>query len=231
VYSNWLAKLLAPFDNSEVALVYGKQRGNQITKFSERQIFAKLYPNESNARQRHPFSNNANAAIRRELWLQHKYDEDLPGLEDLDWARWAIGQGYVLAYSAKAEITHVHNESPRAVYNRYRREAMALKMIQPEESFHFWDFLRLTFLNIVSDSWHALRQHAFIHELWGILWFRLMQFRGTYRGFALSGLMTKRLKETFYYPRGFFRPKVKPEHNAEPINYSRITGDDISDKN
>ncbi len=231
VYPDWLAKLLAPFDNSEVALVYGKQRGNQITKFAEQQIFAKLYPNEPIARQRHPFCNNANAAIRRDLWLQRKYDEDLPGLEDLDWARWAIGQGHVLAYSAEAEVIHVHDESPRAVYNRYRREAMALKTIQPEESFHFWDFLRLSFLNIVSDCWHALRQHAFIHELWGILWFRLMQLWGTYRGFAISGPMTKRLKETFYYPRSFSHTAAQSDNNAAPINYSEIPDDDISVKN
>jgi glycosyltransferase involved in cell wall biosynthesis len=231
VYPDWLDKLLAPFDNSEVALVYGKQRGNQITKFAEQQIFAKLYPNEPIARQRHPFCNNANAAIRRDLWLQRKYDEDLPGLEDLDWARGAIGQGHVLAYSAEAEIIHVHDESPRAVYNRYRREAMALKTIQPEESFHFWDFLWLTFLNIVSDSWQALRQHAFIHELWGILWFRLMQLWGTYRGFAISGPMTKRLKETFYYPRRFSHTAAQSDNNAAPINYSEIADDDISTKN
>ena len=44
VYKDWLAQMLAPFANPKVALVYGKQRGNEVTKYSEHQVFAAWFP-------------------------------------------------------------------------------------------------------------------------------------------------------------------------------------------
>ncbi|MCS7010196.1 MAG: glycosyltransferase, partial [Anaerolineales bacterium] len=114
VYPDWLERLLEPFSDPNVALTYGKQRGDEHSKFSEHQIFARWFPEESHLNQPHPFCNNANAAIRRNLWKQHPYDETLTGLEDLAWAKWAQSQGYRIAYVAEAEVIHVHNETPRA---------------------------------------------------------------------------------------------------------------------
>ena len=90
VYDDWLEQLLKPFSDTRVGLVYGKQRGFENTKYSEHQIFAHWFPEQSNPNQNHPFCNNANSAIRRELWEQLPYNEELTGLEDLDWAK-AIG--------------------------------------------------------------------------------------------------------------------------------------------
>lgn len=219
VYPDWLERLLTPFTDPQIALTYGKQRGNAHTKFSEQQIFAHWYPEQSDFRQTHPFCNNANAAIRRSLWEQRPYDESLSGLEDLAWAHWAIQQGYYLAYVAEAEVIHVHQETPRAVYNRYRREAIAFKRIFPQEHFGFGDFLRLSTTNIASDLWHALRQRALIKNLSSIIWFRLMQFWGTYQGYRHSGPLTWQLRQTFYYPRGINPSPQTTSRSVEPIRY------------
>ncbi len=220
VYPDWLEKLLEPFADAEVALTYGKQRGNHLTKFSEHQIFARWFPDESVPRQTHPFCNNANAAIRRELWERHHYDETLTGLEDLEWARWALSQGYVLSYVAEAEIIHVHEETPRKVFNRYRREAMAFKRIFPEARFGLWDFVRLFTGNVVSDFYHAAREGVLARHWWSILWFRFMQFWGTYRGYRMAqSPLDERLRQTFYYPRGFKAAAPPRRDGVEPIRY------------
>ncbi|MXR21051.1 glycosyltransferase family 2 protein, partial [Halobacterium bonnevillei] len=73
---DWLEQLLDMFEE-DVALVYGKQRGNDVTTFSENQIFKQWFPAHDIERQDHPFCNNANAAIRRELWEEYPYDEQL----------------------------------------------------------------------------------------------------------------------------------------------------------
>src|SRR5207244_6851237 len=44
---SWLENLLHPFGNDKVALVYGKQRGNHVTRYSEQQIFERWFPDES----------------------------------------------------------------------------------------------------------------------------------------------------------------------------------------
>lgn len=220
VYPDWLERLLAPFDDPQVALTYGKQRGNEVSKFSEHQIFARWFPEESDFRQSHPFCNNANAAIRRALWEQQPYDETLTGLEDLAWAKWAMDQGYTVAYVAEAEVIHVHNETPRGVFNRYRREAMAFKRIFPEAHFNLWDLVRLFTSNVVSDAWHAARQGVLRRHLGSILWFRWMQFWGTYQGYRHAGPVTAQLRQTFYYPRGL-SATTGSRRDVEPIRYEQ----------
>ena len=165
VYPDWLETLLCPFQDESVALTYGKQRGPDFAKFSEQQIFHQWYPDLSKPKQETAFCNNANAAIRKSMWEKNNYDETLTGLEDLAWAKWAKEQGYGITYIAEAEIIHVHNETPRRVYNRYRREAMALRKIYPEAHFNFYDFLRLTTTNIFSDLWHAAREHVLLKNI------------------------------------------------------------------
>ncbi len=220
VYPDWLQNLLASFTNPQVALAYGRQRGDASTKFSEQQVFARWYPEVSNPHQAHPFCNNANAMIRRSLWEAHPYDENLSGLEDLDWAHWAVQQGHELAYVAEAEVVHVHEETPRGVYNRYRREAMAFKRIFPHEHFGLRDFLRLSLSNIASDVWHAARQGVLWGSLASICWFRPMQFWGTYRGYRQSGPLTWQLRQTFYYPRGRGAAGEGSRRDVEPIRYN-----------
>lgn len=200
VYKDWLANLLEPFADPQVALAYGKQRGSQRTQYSEQRVFAQWFPEQSNRHQKHPFCNNANASIRRASWEQLSYNEELTGLEDLDWANRAIALGYHIAYVAEAEVVHVHDETPQQTYNRYRREAIAFKGIFPQERFHFWDFVRLWMANVFGDYRHALRDGMLGRELLRIPRFRLMQFWGTYRGYAQHEPVSQQLRRTFYYP-------------------------------
>jgi glycosyltransferase involved in cell wall biosynthesis len=225
VYPDWIERLLAPLQDGRVALTYGRQRGNSATRFSEQQIFAKLYPAASAMPQSHAFCNNANAAIRRELWLQRPYDEDLSGLEDLEWATWARGRGLGIAYVAEAEVVHVHDETPRHVYNRYRREAIALKRLRPYEHFGLADCLRLYLSNVLSDAWHSLRQGRGPLPWPEIAWYRWMQFWGTYRGFGHRGPLTSELKRTFYYPRRLSEQASEPARAVDPIDYPVTTGE------
>jgi glycosyltransferase involved in cell wall biosynthesis len=218
VYPDWLECLLQPFSDEKVALVYGKQRGTDSSRFSEHQIFRQWFPDEDAVDQIHPFCNNANAAIRRGLWASRPYDETLTGLEDVDWAKWAQGQGYRVAYSAQAEITHTHRETPRKVYQRYRREGMAFKRIFPESHFSIYDFWRLTLSNALTDIRESGRQTRLARDLVSILWFRTMQFWGTYQGYRRSGPITQALRQTFYYPPGSIDGGPDPR-DVSPIRY------------
>lgn len=221
VYPDWLETLLASFENEKMGLSYGKQRGGETTHFSEKQIFLNLYPDQSVTGQNHPFCNNANAAIRRSLWEQHAYDENLTGLEDLEWGKWAQEQGFGISYCADAEVIHVHNETLSGTFNRYKREAMAFKAIYPHENFRKRDLIRLFTQNVKSDWKEALRESVFIKNWAKIIGFRWRQFFGTYRGYQQSGPLTWQLKKTFYYPRGSSDNAAVPRRrNVKPIQYN-----------
>jgi len=225
VYPDWLQRLLEPLQDQRVALSYGKQRGSRSTRFSEHQVFAKLFPDLPPSQLAHPFCNNANAAIRRELWLKRAYDEDLPGLEDLEWAAWVTGQGRELTYVPEAEVIHVHDETPRQVYNRYKREAIALKRIWPSERFSLADFIKLYVSNAANDARQAGRQGVLVRELVGILWFRWMQFWGTYRGFGHHGPLSSELKRTLYYPQRRQPDQSARPREVSPLEYGRAASD------
>jgi rhamnosyltransferase len=223
VYPDWLEKLLDPFAHQQVALTYGKQRGSAQSHFSEKQIFHHWYPQDAERVQSHPFCNNANAAIRRSLWERQPYNENLPALEDLAWAKWAFDRGYRIIYVPEAEIVHVHQETSSGIFSRYKREGMAFKQIYPQENFHLTDLFRLFITNTFSD-WQAAR-HArqFPRQMKKIMDFRWNQFWGTYQGYRQSGPLTWQLKRSFYYPRQPMQDiDPESERDVEPIPYEKI---------
>lgn len=197
---DWLEQLLKRFEDEDVALVYGNQRGNDVTTFSEKQIFKQWFPDHDIDYQPHPFCNNANAAIRRELWEEFPYDEHLTGLEDVDWAIRVQNAGYEVSYTADAEIIHVHDETAAEIFNRYRREAYAHQEIRPAQSFSLFDFFRLSVQNIAADYRAALSQGELTSHIFEIPMFRLLQFWGTYRGFSDQEPISDTLWQRFFYP-------------------------------
>lgn len=232
LYKDWLEKLLSYFVDERVALVYGRQVGNSHSKFSEQRVFDQWFPGVSNRCQNHPFCNNANAAIRKSVWEKLPYEESLTGLEDLDWAKRALSQHYRIAYSAEAEIVHVHEETFGRILNRYRREALAMKQIMPEETFSFTDFLRLFISNCGSDILKASRDGVLGKEAASICAFRLMQFWGTYRGFSQKGPVSTSLRQRFYYPSDWRATPVQECNDASRcIDYSHESSCGLNDPN
>ncbi len=214
---DWIETIIAPFTDPEVAVSYGRQVGNEITKFSEHEVFNTWFPPVSVPRQSHNFCNNANCAIRRSGWEASRYDEDLTGLEDLAWAKQALKDGGQITYVAEAVIAHVHEETWPRVRNRYRREALALRKIEPGIRFTFVDFVTLTLRNIVSDLRSAAKAGCLRREATGIVLFRFNQFLGTWIGHRQNGEIDAALRNRFYYPPSE-HPNLTPP-SAHDIDY------------
>jgi rhamnosyltransferase len=219
VYPDWIEKLLEPFKDADVAVTYGKQRGGETNQYSEHQFFRQYFPDSSQPRQAHAYAHNANAAIRRELWQQQPYNENLTGLEDLAWSSWVQQQGHSIAYVAEAEVVHLHSETPTQVHNRYRREAIAMKQILPESTFSLRNFLSLWVGSTFLDILQARRENVIRQHWKSILWFRLLQYWGTFQGYRYSGKVDAQLHRTFYYPPGILSEKTPARRPVAPIDY------------
>lgn len=223
VYNDWLEKIVAPFKNIEVALVYGQQVGNEKTKFSEHQVFKKWFPAESNYNQQTPFCNNANCAIRKSLWDELPYDEQITGLEDMDWANKILDKGYKIVYESEATVVHVHEETPSSIRNRYQREAIAMKKILPKMKFNKLHYYQLMLSNIFSDFAEAFRMRVFFKEWRDIVMFRKNQFYGAYLGYNQKGNVTQDLKNRFYYSNPLRDSnRTKKLTVREKINYEDL---------
>lgn len=200
VYDTYVEHIVAAFDRSGVGIAYGRQVGDERTKFSESRVMLKWFPAENIWDQGHPFSNNANAAVLKSLWQQSPYDESLTGLEDLDFAQKAIDKGFKIAYVADAPVVHVHEETWGVTRNRYRREAIAYARIVEGSEMSLLRAVGLALSNIVGDYIDAAKAKRLRSNVLGIPLFRFAQFIGAWEGFRQPNNLSARLLERFYYP-------------------------------
>lgn len=219
VYPDWLEQLLKPFEDPQIAVCYGKQRGFETNHYSEQQFFRSYFPDISQLNQGQPYTHNANGAIRKSLWEQHPYDEQLTGLEDLAWSSWAKEQGYSIAYVAEAEIIHIHEETIKQVHNRYQREAIAMKQILPSSQFSIRNMISMIISKMVEDISQARRDRVLSKEILNIIRFRVVQYLGTWQGYRYSGNIDHQLHKQFYYPPQILSEKTPESRPVDPINY------------
>lgn len=221
VYNDFLEQLVKPLENDTVSIVYGRQIGDHRTKYSESRVMIKWFPKESMWDQGHPFSNNANALVRRSAWESLRYQEELTGLEDLDFAKRAMEGGAGVSYVAESPVVHVHEESWKVLQNRYRREAIAYKNIYPDTSFSAAQAATLAVTNIASDCWHAVLDRKLRRNLWDIVRFRFAQFRGAYLGFSTDRAPDAELLRRFYYPSQWVA-RAQQQTPSNVVDYSLV---------
>ena len=120
--NNWLEELVSAFNyeqlgNSKVAMSYGKQIGGENSNFSEIMDFNYLF-GKKELKKSSPkyFCNNANSMIRKDLWLNHPFNETLSGLEDIEWSKYWMDKGYKIVYlvdkenSKPPELSDIKNQ-------------------------------------------------------------------------------------------------------------------------
>ncbi len=157
---HWLFNLVRPFDDPLVAGVYGRQLPRPDAYPPVKVDYLCHYNSEARVLTavEEAFFSNANAAIRRQLWNDLPFDEDLPACEDQDWARKALTRGYKIVYEPQAAVYHSHNEFLWAVYRRYRREERGWRQILPDRQVDFRDFYQVWRAKTASDVKFILRE-------------------------------------------------------------------------
>ncbi len=198
---DWLAGLVAPIATGEAESTYGAQRPGGDTRFSEAQLFARQYPETSEVPQQGIFCNNANAALRRDVWEKFHFDEACTGLEDMELGKRIVAAGHRIAYVADAAVFHHHDETLREVGWRFEREALALQAIMPEVHLRPIDFVRYFASAVGLDLRAALQQGLLLRSLPGIVAFRWQQYLGSYRGNHGHRVLSRHTKDHYFYPR------------------------------
>lgn len=213
----WLESLIEPLRSADTAVVFGGQRGHAVSKFSEARDFERVFPGAPQwMDDEHVFVNNANAAVRRDLWEQHPFDEGLPGLEDAQWAMHWLARGKAVRYEPAACVYHVHTESWPQVRERYYREGMAGR----------WAKVRII-RNIPGEVWRELtwcgwdmllaaragRMGSLARE---ILLYRYHKTMGIVQGILDSRKITNpSTRLELYYKRSFPAVVIHAAHHAK----------------
>ena len=241
----WLGALVAPLGDPSVAMVYGRQLGGPTSKFGETQDFLRTYGRD---RRRlvppHVFANNANSAVRRELWQAHPFDERLTGLEDLEWARHWMQQGYVVAYEPDAAVYHVHDETWWQIRRRYYREAVAARALGVLRPIHLVREVARDVRALAADVMVAHRSGALAGRGGEICRFRAHKTAGMARGLlARSVTPSVERHDALYFDRearavvvhGPGRaaletvaiPSVKPSEILVEVAWEGVCGTDL----
>jgi len=64
---------------------------------------------------------NVNSAIRLSLWKQHHFNEEwASGAEDVEWAGWALSQGYLALSDPRMTVCHSHQLSWIGLYKQFK---------------------------------------------------------------------------------------------------------------
>ena len=112
VDADWLRELVQPFNTPRVAGVYGRQRPRPNATLFELigMRLTGVLSDTPRMLDRRPLFSNANGAFRRSLWLEHPFDEQVGGAEDIAWVRTMQERGYLIAYQPTAAVYHSHGE-------------------------------------------------------------------------------------------------------------------------
>jgi rhamnosyltransferase len=139
---DWLARLLATFDDPRVACACGqlyRPDGGPLTE----PLVQDLALSE-----RLPFWGYSNAAggFRAELWRRHPFDDRMPGTEDQAWARHWMREGYVVYVDPALWVDHDHSKDPLpSMFRRARREREGYEM--------FLDLPPVTLRSLLGEWW------------------------------------------------------------------------------
>jgi glycosyltransferase involved in cell wall biosynthesis len=201
VDAHWLAELVRPIADGICVSSYGRQVGDATSHFSERQIFGKYFPAQDKLPQEGFYCNNANAALLKAVWAEHRYDEDLTGLEDMHLAKRLVALGHKIGYVSTAGVYHLHSETWPQVRRRFEREAIALQHIMPEVQLGLNDVVRYFFSAVFLDLGAALQERQMRANIANILRYRYNQFRGAHKGNHFHRRLSREVKEAYFYPR------------------------------
>ncbi|OHC75517.1 MAG: hypothetical protein A3G18_09415 [Rhodospirillales bacterium RIFCSPLOWO2_12_FULL_58_28] len=208
---HWLENLIAPLREEKTAMSYGRQIGAACSKFSENEDYKRMFGDQKLFESMERLAvNNANSAIRKELWEQYPFDEKLLGLEDIDWAKHWMARGYKAAYEPAAVLKHIHEETWGQIRRRAYREAVSFRRIgiksrasAPRELMREIFFTLSDFYNAVTVNDNPVSARLTPGQrMREIIYYRLHKNTGALKGLLESHpLETRESQEKVFFDR------------------------------
>jgi CMP-N-acetylneuraminic acid synthetase len=109
VDDEWLEALRGNFEREDgVAGVYGRQVPVESSDPVDKRDLLRTFGPERRVQERDTFFHNANSMVRRSVWEDHPFKEDVTNIEDQIWGNEVINDGYKLVYEPEAAVYHHH---------------------------------------------------------------------------------------------------------------------------
>lgn len=154
--ADWLEPLVLALQHPRVAAVYGRQ----IPRPDCWAVYACEYercfgPQRSTEHWDHFFS-MVSSGLRKDIWAQRGFREDIQYAEDDEYTRWCRSHGYDVVYAPDSVVTHSHNYTPEQAHRRAYGDALAMGKVWQGSTTRF-SWPRLVALGLLRDLWRDLR--------------------------------------------------------------------------
>jgi len=153
---NWLRPLVTALQDEQTAAVFGRQ----IPRPDCLPVFACDYercfgPNRESAQWDHFFS-MVSSGLRKDIWRQRGFREDLQYAEDDEYTRWCKAQGYKVVYCEDSVVMHSHNYTVEQSYKRAFGDARAIGKAWTGDPGEY-NWFKTVLLGFLSDYRHDLK--------------------------------------------------------------------------
>lgn len=186
VNNDLLETLITPLTDDHTAICYGRQEANPDAKITDKFFYSYFYPNENrvlkeelaeNQRKfymEHIYISDVCAAIKKEVWNDLRFTDDVGMSEDKDFALKVLKEGYQIVYQPDALVYHSHNYSLKTRFKRRFQDGAAFSTIALEGE---GDFLNRGTNFIFEETKFLIRNKHFIWVPYAFL-YNFMDFLG-----------------------------------------------------
>lgn len=137
VDDHWLEHLYHNFqEEDDIAGVYGRQLPMESTDPIDKRDLIRTFGPERRVQEQDTFFHNANSMIRRDVWAEIPFREDVTNIEDQIWGNAVTQAGYKIVYDPDAAVYHHHgiNQSNDEERTANVVQTMENQAILPEDT-------------------------------------------------------------------------------------------------
>lgn len=155
----WLGALLRNFDDSAVGAVYGRHVPRPDASIERQGVLATMYSdtrlvksaaNRAELGYRYYHFSTVNCAIRKQVWQQARFPQNINVCEDVAIAARILDAGGKIVYEPEAAVYHSHDFSSLQLFRRYFDLGVVYRRL------NIWDGANKTML--LGDGLRALRE-------------------------------------------------------------------------
>jgi len=131
--TDWLANLVRNLQDPTIAGVYGRQIPVAFSTDADKRDLLMTFGLDHRIQRKDALFHNANSLVRRSVWEEIPFDEDVTNIEDRVWAKAVLDAGHYIAYEPEAEVYHHHGIHQDRNIDRCRSVVKVLQGIESQQ--------------------------------------------------------------------------------------------------
>lgn len=122
----WLRPLVEALQEPQVAACFGRQNPRPDCEAVFACDYERCFGEDRESASWDHFFSMVSSGLRKDVWAQRGFREDLQYAEDDEYTRWCKAAGFEVRYIAQSVVMHSHNYTPEQSYRRALGDARAL---------------------------------------------------------------------------------------------------------